>query len=142
VADQAHVAEQEVHIFRYPLTLGSQTLLRISALSGDVDVYVWDPAGASVIFSEIDSPFEEISFLAATPGVYQIEIEGYTSADYHLQVIPLSAIQLQLLPQNGINTPTPRGRGAGINSSIPGENTGLPAVPLAGNTIYLPLMLR
>jgi len=78
-----------VHFLRYPLQAGERITVRLEARRGDPDLYVWPPdhgTGRPPWVSNLRSGVDSISFVAPVAGVYQIEIYGYTAAEYQLQV--------------------------------------------------------
>jgi uncharacterized repeat protein (TIGR01451 family) len=135
--DQAHLAEQELHIFRYPSPAAKNYLLRLTSISGDADIGVWHPDGTLVAKSEIDSTYDELQFTTTMDGAYHIEVEGYTSVDYRLEIIPLSTPVVYRVAPQIISSPMVRGRGTGATSTEPGENIGLPELP---PVLFLPFI--
>lgn len=139
----AHVAAQEAHIYRFNLLPGDSALVRLTSFSGDADLYLWDPLGNDMGRSESDAPVEELLLTAALTGTYQIEVEGFTSADYGLEIIAQTTT-LTRDSQTWIASPLPRGRVRPLSGEIPGETIVLPDVPIeAGERlILLPILLR
>jgi hypothetical protein len=139
---ESHLAQGEVHIYRTLLTPGNY-LARLSLAAGEIDFYIWAPDGSRLIFEPANGNYYEVPFIIPVTGTYQIEIEGYTSADYRLDITARTAHMQtwQFAPQD-VNMPYPRGRGVGINGAEPSENTGLPDVPVAETKFYLPIIVR
>jgi len=137
----AHVAQGQVHIYRQPLTAGQSLRVRLTSLIGDADLYVWAPDGSSVGASYTGEPVEWVEFTAETDGVYQIEVEGWTSADYRLEITPGSGMQM-----TGSTRPL-RGRADPFVAPLdtPSDEddvVGLPSAPVSEYRIYLPVINR
>ena len=83
---------------------------------------------------------EEIEFTAGVSGVYQIEVEGFTSADYRLEIIPVGGARM---PVRAILRPT-RGRWDPFiaPTNTPTDDVGLPSAPVGEYHTYLPVVLR
>lgn len=135
----AHVAQSQVHIFRYTMAVGERMRVRLTSVTGDADLYIWDPSGGLVAFSGVDNP-EDVTFTAAAAGTYQIEVEGYTAADYSLEVIPLgSSREPDTIFRGAIQQ---RGWPYIAPENTPTENVGMPSAPVGESAIYLPLVIR
>lgn len=134
----APVSRTEVHIYRFPLLAGSQVTVRLTSWSGDADLYVFDPQGQLIDRRETGEPVEEITFTPAVTGLYQVEVEGFVTASYSLELgetLPAAAGgPARPRPQ----MPTPRGRGVPFTNSVPNNDTGVPDAPVSGPQIFLP----
>jgi len=78
-----------VHFRRYALQAGELFTVRLEPYQGDPDLYVWPPdstAGRPPWVSNLRSGVDAVSFVAPVAGVYQVEIYGFTAAEYQLQV--------------------------------------------------------
>jgi len=78
-----------VHFLRYLLQAGERITIHLEAFTGDPDLYVWPPdhaAGRPPWGSNLRSSVDTISFAAPVAGIYQIEIYGYTAAEYQLLI--------------------------------------------------------
>jgi hypothetical protein len=144
---QAQIAAQEGHIFRLLLPAGSSWLVRLTSLVGDADLYIWAPDGSEIGRSELGDPIEIIQFSAPVSGVYQIEVEGFTPAVYHLDVIRLNTV-LNFLEADEVwtpglsNQPGQRGRGRPLSEVPPSDDFGLPEVPRTYYTYFGAVILR
>ncbi|NJN15602.1 MAG: hypothetical protein HC822_04565 [Oscillochloris sp.] len=77
------VAQDEVKIYRITPDADAPVTVRLEVLSGNPDLYVF---GENAIFADgLDTAVEEFSF-TADGGIYQIEVEGYQSGSYRLEV--------------------------------------------------------
>jgi len=138
----AHVAQSQVHIYRLNLTTGQSLRVRLTSLSGDADLYVWGPDNSLVRWGWTANVVEEVEFTAEMDGVYQIEVEGWTSADYRLEIIPLSVAQAQV-QETGTVRPL-RGRADPFVAPLdtPTDDVGLPSAPVSEYYIYMPIIMR
>lgn len=119
-------------------------------LSGDPDLYVWAPdyqTRPPWVSNRSDGD-EMVAFTAPVSGEFQVEVFGYTVAEYQLNVritgSPSGLAQAQtdtrLAPNPAKTSPN---RPLVPLESRPGAQVALPNVPpVAQQKIYLPLMLR
>lgn len=142
-----YLAANQGRVYRYMLEPGQQLTVQVELLSGDPDVYVWTPdASAPPYVSNLSSGVDEVRFVATTGGVYQIEVYGYTAAEYRLN-ISVSATLGAASPQAGGENPQKAklGQPQIPLGSEPGTQIALPPAPTtaAGRyQVYLPLMVR
>ena len=143
MSNRAHLAAGEVHIYRRTFAPGNY-LARLSLINGETDFYVWAPDGSRLVFVPTNNTYYEVPFSIPVTGTYQIEFEGYTSADYRFDVAPSSAPPAQPPAPLNVAMPMPRGRGVGINNAEPNEGTGLPNVPVdeMPYRLYFPTIFR
>ncbi|MFP4439114.1 MAG: VWA domain-containing protein [Chloroflexaceae bacterium] len=145
------IERRETHTYRYNVADGQQVQISLEVLSGDADLYVWssrDDQSARV--SNLDGSVNEQVIVPAgevVPGVYQVEVYGYTTAQYRLTAeIGAPSVQLQAAPAVGGKSPTKNKPTAPVVpvSSVPDERAGIPPAPAisAGSSIYLPLVVR
>jgi len=139
--DDAHVAAQQGHIYRLDMQAGASLRVELLSLVGDADLYIWAPDGSLVDRRETSAAFEEILFTATMDGLYQVEVEGFTSADYQLGLITVMGLQ-NSQPVYAPHSPSLRGRGLPLSANPPPDMIGLPAVPELIYTTYLPVTLR
>ncbi|MCI0521686.1 MAG: hypothetical protein L0Z70_15685 [Chloroflexi bacterium] len=128
-----HLSTAEVHLYRYKLNAGREMLARLVSLLGDADLYAFAPDGALIASLETLDMIETITFTAAAQGTYQIEVEGATSADYHLEAEPgppAAALLQPLIPDKGRIHP--------FGGGEPEEQVALPEAPRAVHTLFLP----
>jgi hypothetical protein len=139
-----HVAEREVHIYRYRINAGERLLVRLSSLSGDADLYIWNPDGSLIGTSQTTDPVEQLFVIATgAPRICQIEVEGATAADYSLEIVPMTiGTRLDDVPSDDPGTLKPEGKGRSEPYSLlpPPDDVGLPTVPAI--MLYLPLAMK
>jgi hypothetical protein len=83
------IRRNATHVYRYSVEAGQQLTANVEVLSGDADLYVWPPRDdQSARVSNVADGDEQVFIPAAeiSEGVYQIEVFGYTTASYRLQV--------------------------------------------------------
>ena len=145
------VLQNQTRIYRYRLTAGQALQVRLVPTQGDPDLYIWPPdyttrppwvsnlAGVGVV--------DEIALVAPVTGIYQVEVYGYSAAEYQLAIM----------------SDTESGVAAGVQSTagdladkplftqptlaledLPTRYQSLPTVPtqLLNPQVYLPLITR
>ena len=80
------VGQDQVQVYRYELQAGEQVLVRVQPNSGDPDLYVWAPDHATrpPWVSNLRTGVDDVSFVAPVAGVYQVEVYGFSAAEYQL----------------------------------------------------------
>jgi hypothetical protein len=85
------VGRNQTRVYRQTLAQGASLQVTLTPLWGDPDLYVWPPDwqdGRPPWVSNLsDSAVDQLSFTAPVSGVYQIEVYGYTAAQYQLNII-------------------------------------------------------
>ncbi|PDV97120.1 hypothetical protein A9Q02_19230 [Candidatus Chloroploca asiatica] len=78
----------QTRIYRYAVEAGQEFRVNLEVLDGDADVYVWssDPQQSAWVSNLPGSAAEQVVIPAAAvvPGLYQVEVYGYTAATYRL----------------------------------------------------------
>jgi hypothetical protein len=142
------IARGQTRIYRYEVAEGQGLQVDLDVLSGDADLYVWSSqADQSANVSNLPGSADEqvrISAGQIAPGLYQVEVYGYTAATYRITTtignLPASVPAQQ---RGGIsqakNIPTAPLVGV---TSIPDARAG--SVPPVTNEqrVYLPLVRR
>jgi hypothetical protein len=128
-----HVAAGGVNLYRRYVEAGEQLIVRVTPVSGDPDLYVWPPDWRDGGWSSINSGSTEdlISFEAPKSGVYQIEVYGYTAADYQLEITvnPAQTTAKLLTNVAAPNDKTPRGAPAVDPQDTPSNQLSVPQPP-------------
>jgi hypothetical protein len=98
------VGRDQVRIYRRTLAVSETLHVTLTPLSGDADLYVWAPdweEGRPPWVSNLEgNEVDEVIFSAPVAGVYQVEVYGYTSAQYQLNIATGTAAALA--PQSSI----------------------------------------
>jgi|GEM_PF-2998339 len=96
VPDADTLAVGQTRVYRYMLRAGAQFTARIEPRTGDPDLMVWAPSDMPLQpwVSNLREQPDIISFAVPMDGVYQIEVTGYTAADYRLTVERTPAVQV------------------------------------------------
>jgi hypothetical protein len=136
----AYVAKGQVYIYRYDLTPGDELLGRLTSLAGDADLYAWDPAENFIEPTDDTKPVEVVTVTATLEGIYQLEVEGYESANFLLEVNPSPQLGANVMDVFDPDMPVIRGRGRPLTVALPDDDIGLPETPR--KWIFLPLVMR
>ncbi len=84
------VNRESIQILRFGVQAGDRLTIRLLALQGDPDLYLWPPdhqEGRPPWVSNLRGSIDAVSLIAPVTGNYQIEIYGFTFAEYQLQII-------------------------------------------------------
>jgi len=153
----ARVMVNEGRIYRYQVNKGQTITVQLTATSGDPDLYIWAPdasTGRPAWVSNLSNAADAVTIIdAPVSGVYQVEVYGYTTADYSLSVnITDAAAARSLVAVGGIdpNKPDPTSRQPLVGpGSVPLNQQGLPTAPVvvappaaAKMNLYLPAVQR
>jgi hypothetical protein len=86
-------------IYRYTLTSGQTLVVQLNPLGGDPDLYIWPPDYATrpPWVSNLRTGVDDVSLTAPISGVYQVEVYGFSAANYQLTVNLGSVVAAQLL---------------------------------------------
>lgn len=129
----------ETRLYRYRLQESEQMLAFVIPGQGDPDLYIWPPDHQSrgPWVTNLRDAVDEIGFVAPLPGVYQMEVTGFTPATYRT-VVEVRAGGARLSPAANSNldpTKPLRGKPYVPVSLLPFSRYGLPLGPLppAGN---------
>jgi len=146
------VAQGESRVYRYSLHVGDRLTVRVEPLNGDPDLYVWAPdyndpttPRPPWVSDNLDTTVEQVSFIAPVDGTYQVEIYGYTAAEYRLTVnvtatvgVAADALPDTVVPDAVKEVPT--------EPIVPLDNepSGYQGLPAAQRvySLYLPLVFR
>lgn len=90
VPDVVDILTDEGHLYRLPLTQGTQLRVRLTPVAGDPDLYVWAPDSTLVGTSQTTDGVDEVAFTATQTGLHQIEVDGAAAGQYKLEIIFLN----------------------------------------------------
>lgn len=141
------VRKHGVTFYRILLEEGESFTARLTPVDGDPDLYVWG-ANGQLWYDQPQTGIEEVTFEAPTYGTYQIEIHGFTDAEYLLEFNPTDSRRMPtfvddpLYQTSGDRTPP-------SEPSVPLDNWpeffNVEAPPVnqvqEGSTIYLPITI-
>ncbi|MGB0385737.1 MAG: hypothetical protein ACPGWR_13030 [Ardenticatenaceae bacterium] len=86
----APIAEGGKHLFRQEVEAGETLRVEVAPCLGDADLYIWPPdwqEGQAPLVSQGAANISEALLITNTiAGTYQIEVHGYTSAQYTIQI--------------------------------------------------------
>ncbi|WP_216361440.1 choice-of-anchor C family protein [Candidatus Chloroploca asiatica] len=82
------IRRRQTRIYRYEVGAGQEFRVNLEVLSGDADLYVWssDPQQSAWVSNLPGSANEQVIIPASqvVAGIYQVEVYGYTAAEYRL----------------------------------------------------------
>ena len=84
------VEQATIQILRFGVQAGDRLTIRLLAVRGDPDLYFWPPdhqEGRPPWVSNLRNGVDAVSLTAPVAGNYQLEIYGFTLAEYQLQII-------------------------------------------------------
>jgi hypothetical protein len=139
-----------MRIYRYEVAEGQSFEVNLDVLSGDADLYVWSSQeGQSARVSNQPGSADEQVVIAANeviPGIYQVEVYGYTAATYRITTTINGRPSVVPLQQGGGISQTkelPVAPQIGVKSSPDPLAGNVPPMPLTTNQrVYLPLIRR
>jgi hypothetical protein len=143
----AHVGRGEVQVYRQELRAGQRLDVHLNPQSGDADLYVWAPGtpqnGEPPHASNLGGmAADEVTLTAPRDGTYQIEVYGYTDADYSLEIlVGKSTSTTRAAAPAGTDPSKPLRSTPTISlDSRPTDTVGIPSLP--NYLYYLPLAIR
>ncbi len=147
--DTVNVSQNQVVIYRLPLQEGQIVTATLTSLSGDADLYIFSPVHIDGNRTPLAASFstgsqDQAVFQTGASGIFQIEVEGYTAAQYHLEIqIAPAASPDHRAAGNAIlpSQPNSKARSVPINSSDPVAEYPIPA-PYQFKQIFLPVLNR
>ena len=74
--------------YRYTFQQGDRVVVTLTPVSGDPDLYVWtpNPDAPPYVSNLSGTVVDTVDFIAAQGGEYQVEVYGYSAAEYRLSV--------------------------------------------------------
>jgi hypothetical protein len=144
------ITDGEMRIYRYEVAEGQSFEVNLDVLSGDADLYVWSSQeGQSARVSNQPGSADEQVVIAANefiPGIYQVEVYGYTAATYRITTTIDGKPSAASVQQDGGMSQTkelPVAPQIGVTSSPDPLAGNVPPIPLATQQqVYLPLIRR
>jgi hypothetical protein len=152
------VERDETRVYRYTVEDGQSLSVALEVLEGDADLYVWSSREDQSAWVSNQSVGDEQVVIPASkivPGVYQVEVYGYSAATYRLHVTKGSTQQIQsadirteLSSTVAQEKPQPQAPVVPV-ASVPDARQGtIPAPQInvqddpADPAVYLPLVIR
>ncbi|MCE7986310.1 MAG: hypothetical protein DYG89_34485 [Caldilinea sp. CFX5] len=83
-----HVQFNQRQLYRYTLNAGQTLVAQLTALTGDPDLYLWPPDYTTrpPWVSNLRTAVDDLSITAPVAGLYQVEVYGFSAANYQLAV--------------------------------------------------------
>ena len=144
------VARDGVQVYRQDVAAGDTIYAELISCQGDADLYIWPPdwpGRGPWVSNQTGSATEVLSFTAPISGEYQIEVYGYTAAEYSIQIEVQPGSVLPWANSRSVagskdNNPT-RTSPAVPPSSVPRTDlmSGAPPEPPQVHPVYLPLVV-
>jgi parallel beta-helix repeat protein len=141
------IAADQVRVYRQHLEPSQMLSVTVTPVSGDPDLYVWLPSGGLAGASINSVGVDQLDVTAVESGMYQIEVYGYTAAEYAISIVvngggmDLAAEEVLL----AIADKTPRSAPVLPADEEPPEQMAIPQAPVTGDSdrkVYLPLVMR
>ena len=107
VPESTRVDRGKVDVYRFALHAGEQFDVQLTSTSGDADLAIWGPIGDTSMrwVSNSRGGTDQVTLVAPVDGVYQVEVRGYTRADYRLStVVEVAAVLSGTSLANVFNT--------------------------------------
>jgi hypothetical protein len=166
VPPQDRVGRNMARSYRYALEAGQRLVVTVTPISGDPDLYVWPPDSAAppYVSNLSGAAVDTVTFTAAETGDYQVEVYGYSEAEYRLTIVvdPAAAAAVAATLDNTAaasaysSNASETGPSANLEKvaltdpvlsreSAPTEQQTLPAAPAlpdAPPSLYLPMVTR
>jgi hypothetical protein len=147
------LAADEARLYRYTLQVGDEIEVTLTPLSGDADLYIWQPnPNAAPLVSNLEgNAVENIRFAATQSGIYQIEVFGFETSEYQLEVTITQGSQArsEIAGKRVVNAKPVRSQPLISLTSEPLAQQALPTAPVvadpptqAPGPIYLPVVAR
>jgi parallel beta-helix repeat protein len=143
---QDSIARRQTRVYRYTLAAGQQLSVNLEVLSGDADLYVWSSrTDQSARVSNLAGNLAEQVVVPAgevVPGVYQVEVYGYSAAQYRLSAsVTSSTTSVQAIGGGLAQTKTIPTAPIVPVDSVPDERTGnTPLVTSGAQKVHLPFI--
>ena len=138
------VNQESIQILRFGVQAGDRLTIRLIAQRGDPDLYLWPPdhdQGRPPWVSNLRGAIDAVSLVAPVTGNYQIEIYGFTFAEYQLQIIQEPAPTVAAGDEGGIDPSKVRFIQPWVKlTSAPTTNQALLLLTGQGYKTFLPLI--
>ena len=142
-----HVARDQVRFYRVYIEAGQRLSVRVTPISGDPDLYIWPPDWQTGMPPWVSNLYgmevDELSFDAPVSGTYQVEVYGYTAADYQITIEVTSGAMAEEGVRGGEDASKPERTEPVVHpASEPGTQVGVPSAPARRYEVYLPVVMR
>ncbi|MGB0385738.1 MAG: CARDB domain-containing protein [Ardenticatenaceae bacterium] len=149
------VSRNQARVHRQQLTAGQTLNVTLKRISGDPDLYIWPPnweEGNPPWVSNQEGNLDEIlSIQAPVSGTYQVEVYGFSAAEYQLTIetsrsaLQSSRLALQSSPSGCGDRGCPTQPAIPLNSEPPINDptpTSTPTPDPTDFSLYLPAIIR
>ncbi|MBP7963144.1 MAG: right-handed parallel beta-helix repeat-containing protein [Caldilineaceae bacterium] len=153
IPESDRVGLDQGRIYRFVLAKDQRLTVRVEPVTGDPDLYIWAPDFSTRppwVSNLEGNAVDQYSLVAPVAGTYQVEVYGYTAAQFRLSASITAGNAPQAAEVQGGKSPNKADPSAPILAitNEPGAQQGLPTAPVAPSAgdskkyIYLPLIVR
>lgn len=137
------VATDQRKVYRFQLDAGQTLSARLEPVSGDPDLYIWPPDHATrpPWVSNLREGVDDLVLQAPVAGKYQVEVYGYTAAEFRLIVDVTSTVVAAATSGVDPDKPIPAGPPVD-NEDEPGTGFAINSPGQGQQPLYLPLVQR
>jgi parallel beta-helix repeat protein len=144
------IAQGQVRVYRQYAEAGQTLSVTVTPISGDPDLYIWSSTGISVgVSNNYTDTVDALSIGVAVSGTYQIEVYGYTAAEYAISITVIGS-GADIMPDvmsgwpDSTSSKTPRSAPVVPVADEPPGQMAVPTAPVTGDAskVYLPLVVR
>jgi hypothetical protein len=138
------VRKNQRKVYRYELVTSQNLTVRLEPVSGDPDLYVWaqDHATRPPWVSNLREGVDDLSINVPVSGMYQIEVFGYSAAEYRL-IVDIGGQATTASMTGGIDPTKPTPVSPLVdNRDEPTAQFGLNTPGQSQQAIYLPMIRK
>jgi hypothetical protein len=144
------IAQGQVRIYRQYAEAGQTLSVTVTPISGDPDLYIWSPTESSAgVSNNYTDTVDAVSIVVTVSGTYQIEVYGYTAAEYAISITVIgSGADIASHTQGGwlnsLSSKVPRSEPVVPVADEPPGQMAVPTAPVTGDAfgVYLPLVVK
>lgn len=132
-------------VYRFPLNANDVLSVRLEPVSGDPDLYIWAPDHETrpPWISNLSNAVDDLLITAPLAGNYQVEVKGFSAAEYRLIVV-INPTEVTSAASNGGQDPSkavPVQPPLASNNE-PGSQFGINTPGVSTRFLYLPVISR
>jgi hypothetical protein len=138
------VATNQRKIYRLELDTGQTLSARLEPVSGDPDLYLWPPDHQTrpPWVSNLREGVDDLVIQAPVAGNYQVEVYGYTAAEFRL-IVDVTSTVVAAAATSGVDPDKPLPAGPPLdNEEEPSGGFALNSPGQGQQPLYLPLVQR
>ena len=143
--DLEKVGKNQRKVYRFALKQNDKLKVRLEPVSGDPDLYVWSPDDATEPpwVSNLPGVVDDLTITAAKEGEYQVQVHGFSAAEYRL-IVTINDANLLAAETTGGVDPSKSLPDSPLlaDASEPPSQFGNNSPGATQRSIYLPLISR